>query len=341
MQQRKDTTSLSLLGAAHRPQGHTIRRRLARRLFGIGPEEISFSRRGFRWDSDAVRERLEAVATIFVEGYHAALEEERIEELAARLQEIPAELSGFACEGAGMALALLDALMPWQQWRLDTFLRGPAQAHPYIVHIGAGWILARLPLSPEHLRGRLDRILGWLTLDGYGFHEGFFHTPRSVARQQVPAKVRGFARRVFDQGLGRSLWFVEGACPDRINATISAFPAERQGDLWSGVGLACAYAGGVGGDHRAVIERLRGLAFPHVPQIAQGVAFAAVARERAGNPAPQTELACQVFWGCGVEQVGEWGARDGGELPSDGAEPGFEVWRRRIQVRFTERGMTS
>ena len=327
--QEQHTTPLEMTG----PQG----RRLARRIFGISPRETSFPHRGFRWDSEEVRARLEGVAGRFVEGYHAALEESRLEGLASRLQEVPAEVAGFAHEGAGMALALLDTLTPWRRDRLDSFLRGPADPHNYIVHVGAGWILARLPLSPERLLSRFDRVLGWLALDGYGFHEGFFRWPRSVARQEVPAKVRGYARRAFDQGLGRSLWFVEGAGPERIHGRISAFPAERRGDLWSGAGLACAYAGG---RDRPAVETLLRLAGEHAPQLAQGVAFAAAARQRAANLAPQTELACQTVWGLGAAQTSEHVFRAGEDLPPDGAEPGFEAWRRRIQQCF-ERGMTS
>lgn len=330
--QEQNTTLLSVRGSADR--------RLARWLFGIAAGETSFARREFRWDSEQVRARLEGVAGRFVEGYHAGLEESRLDGLASRLEEIPSEARGFAYEGAGMALALLDTLTPWRprrDHRLGSFLLGAAASQAYIVHIGAGWILARLPLSPERLLARFDRVLGWLALDGYGFHEGFFRWPRSVARQEVPAKVRGYARRAFDQGLGRSLWFVEGAGPERIRSRISAFPAERQGDLWSGAGLACAYAGS---DDRQAAETLLRLAGEHVPQLAQGVAFAAASRQRAGNPAPQTELACQAVWGLGATPVAEHVFRAGEDLPPDGAEPGFEVWRRRIQQCF-ERGTTS
>jgi hypothetical protein len=311
-----------------------VRRRIARRLFGISPGETSFERRGFRWDSETVRQRLEGVAGRFVEGYHAALEEVPVEAVAARLGAIPAEVSGFAYEGAGMALALLDTLTPWRRDRLDAFLRGPAAPHNYLVNVGAGWILARLPLSPERLRARLDPLLGWLALDGYGFHEGFFHPERTVIRHEVPAKVRGYARRAFDQGIGRSLWFVEGAGPQRLAATIGSFPVDRQGDLWSGTGLACAYAGG---RDRAAVEELLGHAGGHAPQLAQGVAFAAEARRRAGNLAPQTALACQVVWGLDAEPVARLAVEAGENLPSDSAEPSYEVWRRRIQQQHTQR----
>lgn len=335
--QRKDVAeSLNMTGAQPAPA-----RPLARRLFAIRADETSFAKRGFRWDSDSVRARLEGVASTFVEGYHAALEDARAGALAARLERIAPERRGFAYEGAGMGLALLDTLTPWKGGRLEAFLRGPADAHTYIVHVGAGWILARLPLSPERLLRRFDPILGWLALDGYGFHEGFFHPARTVARREVPGKVRGYAVRAFDQGLGRSLWFVEGAGPERIEATISAFPRERRGDLWSGAGLACAYAGGAdAADPSLALEMLR-RAGEHAPELAQGVAFAVVCRERACNPAPQTEAACRALWGLAPAEVSEIVVRCNEDLPPDGVEPAFEVWRRRIQQRFTERGTTS
>ncbi len=175
-----------------------------------------------------------------------------------------------------MALALLDALLPGRRDRLARLLAGPGAAHAYIIHVGAGWILARLPLAPERLLARLgDPVLRWLALDGYGFHEGYFRWPRSVERQEVPRKLRGYARRGFDQGLGRSLWFVDGADVRLIPRTIGRFPDDRQSDLWSGVGLACAYAGG---RSRSEIEALRQAAGPHRPSLAQGAAFAAKAR---------------------------------------------------------------
>ena len=155
-----------------------------------------------------------------------------------------------------------------------------------------------------------------------------------MSRHEVPAKVRGYARRAFDQGIGRSLWFVEGAGPQRLASTIGSFPPDRQGDLWSGTGLACAYAGG---RDRAAVEELLRHAGGHAPQLAQGIAFATAARRRAGNLAPQTALACQVVWGLDAEPVARIAVESGENLPSDSVEPAYEVWRRRIQQQFTQR----
>jgi hypothetical protein len=124
---------------------------------------------------------------------------------------------------------------------------------------------------------------------------------------------------------------VAGADVQRVTATIAAFPEERRRDLWSGVGLACAYAGGV---ERAAIERLRAAAASFHGELAQGAAFAAKARERASNPAAHTELACRIL--CGVTASAAAAATDAALacLPADGEEPAYGVWRKRVQESF-------
>jgi enediyne biosynthesis protein E3 len=309
---------------------------LSKKLFGIAPEETSFSTRGFRYDSLEVRSRLEEVGRCFVYGYHAALDDDRPLELGERLGRIDDEFRGFAYEGAAMALAILDALTPWRRHRLAAFLAGPAAAQTYIVHVGAGWALARLPLSPRRMLARFDPVQRWLLLDGYGFHQGFFHWPRAVVGQEVPRRISGYALRAFDQGLGRSLWFVEGTDRERIRERIARFPGSRQADLWSGVGLACAYAGGVSGDELATLHAAAG---EHAAPFAQGTSFAAKCRVRAGHVPPHTESACQAIWGLSTEATSALTDDASIGLPGDGEVPAFEIWRQRIQRRFASGGM--
>ena len=309
--------------------------------FGISLEEATFARRGFHVSEARTQQRLEQIGNVFLQGYHAGLEEDSPEALALRLRAVDVELRGFAFEGAAMGLTLLDYLSPWNGKRLQSFLNGPGAAHVYMVHVGVGWAVARLPWLRRHAQQyltQLDPLLCWLAVDGYGFHEGYFNWRRAVERQAVPNQLKGYARRVFDQGLGRSLWFVEGADVLRISSTVASFERERHADLWSGAGLACAYAGGV---DQAGIEVMRMAAQPYTPQLAQGAAFAAKTRQRANNPAAHTEMACKVFCGLSSEAAALITDVALESLPGDGEEPAYEVWRQRIQAQFAMEAVTA
>src|SRR5439155_21650914 len=156
-------------------------------LFGISETETTFARRGFRGGEGGVRPVLEKVGRAFVTGYHAALENDGEPALAARLGEIDLDHRGFAYEGAAMGLGILDCVTPWRRNRVRNFLNGAGEPHSYMVHVGLGWVAARLPrFLCRHLldhasrithHGALDPVLRWLVIDGYGFHEGFFHWP--------------------------------------------------------------------------------------------------------------------------------------------------------------------
>jgi len=203
-----------------------------------------------------------------------------------------------------------------------------------MVHVGAGWALARLR------RGRfgslpLDPLLRWLALDGYGFHDAFFHHDRVVRSQRVPRPIRRLdpaAGRVFDQGVGRALWFVDTADPARVARSAGSFEERRRADVWSGVGLAAAYAGGLEPDG---LEHLASLAGPFRSQLAQGVAFAATARLRAGNLVPHTESACSIV--CGVGAAGAAAVTERALIATGGGSTvrDYERWRTAISAAFS------
>jgi len=214
---------------------------------------------------------------------------------------------------------------------LESFLDGPGSAHVYMVHVGVGWALARLPRYIQPDLSRFDALLRWLIIDGYGFHEGYFRPYRYVDNQALPARLSGYARSAFDQGLGRSIWFIKGADIYRISGTIATFSALRKADLWSGVGLACAYAGGLG---RHELVRLQELAGPYAHHLAQGAAFAAKTRQRAGNLAAHTDRACEVLCGLSSDDAAAVTDIALNGLPPDGREPSYETWRGRIRELF-------
>jgi hypothetical protein len=308
--------------------------KIIKQLFSISSLEVNFHRRGFYVGDPIARDRLEKIGMAFLEGYHTALGQYDFLQLASRLDTITLERRGFAYEGAAMAITLLDLLTPWRSARLPDLLNGLGTNHIYMLHVGAGWALARLHRSVDRFLSHLDPVLGWLVVDGYGFHEGYFHWPQAITQQKIPKQLKGYARRVFDQGLGRSLWFIEGADVSRISDRIRAFPPARQPELWSGIGLACTYAGGVDSSE---LQRLQAAADDFHFHLAQGAAFAAQARRRAGNAALHTEAACQILCHLSAEESALITEQALVGLPVTGNEPAYEVWRSRIRNLIAQR----
>ncbi|HVG28739.1 MAG TPA: DUF1702 family protein [Pyrinomonadaceae bacterium] len=315
--------------AAERPLA-----KFRRRLFGISPEEVTFKRRGFHDRGLEPTRRLEHVGRTFLRGYHTALSDEGPDALASQLEVVEEDFRGFAYEGAAMGLALLDQLSPWRRERVRAFLGGAGSRHPYMIHVGVGWAIARLPWLRRNVARAtrdLDPLLRWLALDGYGFHEGYFHWRRYEARPESFERFGGYAVHAFAQGLGRSLWFVEGADVTRIPSAVASLPRHLHPDIWSGVGLACAYAGGA---EAREVERLRAAAEGFKAELAQGAAFAAKTRQRAGNLTGHTEAACQVLCGLSASSAAAVTDETLAQLREDGAVPAYEVWRQRIQSHF-------
>lgn len=305
--------------------------RLRKHIFEISVEEVTFARRGFNDSGRAARERLEHIGRSFLQGYHAALCDEDPEVLASNLEAVDRESSGFAYEGAAMGLTLLDHLSLWKRRRLLTFLNGVGSRHTYMIHVGVGWAIARVPWLRNNFHGAvadLDPLLRWLAADGNGFSDFYFKFPYFLRKPERLNQLQGYARHAYAQGVGRSLWFVAGANADRVSHSISLLPGPLHGDLWSGAGLACAMAGGA---NRAAIERLKSLSGDYRAAVAQGAAFAAKTRQEANNPTDHTELACQILCELDADAAAQLTDATRRCLPDDGKVPAYEIWRRRIQ----------
>jgi hypothetical protein len=318
-------------------------RALRRRLLTPDVAETSLDRRGFHKKSPAAQERLETVGRTFLEGYAYAVEARTPADAEGPLDEVPDWSRGFAYEGAGMGLAMLDGLPFGRSDNVLRFLERPrGEAYRYLVYVGIGWAMARLPRFRWPKPSTLDPVLVPLVLDGYGFHQAYFRTARYIGQQyQNPnfpwpgGEHGGYANRAIDQGIGRAMWFIEGTDPERVANLIDTFPAERRGDLYSGVGLAATYAGGVDEQELRVVKDRAG---DHRGNLAQGSAFAADARVRAGIVPPHSVLATQVLCGTTPQDA----ARIVGELrpvhPVDGDQPAYEVWRQRLANEFVSLG---
>ena len=316
-------------------------RALRRRILTPSMKEAQLSVRGFHAKSPAARTMLETIGETFLTGYAYAAEARHPAEAEERLERLPWRFRGFAYEGAGMGFAIRDGL-PFGGRHVRRFLEGRAKDHVYMVYVGIGWAMARLPRFrwAQASASAADPLLRWLVLDGYGFHQAYFHTDRYVRRQyqepDFPWPAGGparYASRVIDQGIGRAIWFVGGADPDVAANLIDAFDESRRPDLYSGAGLAATYAGAVDeAELRAFLRRGR----DHLPQIAQGSVFACAARFRAGLVTPHTTLAAGLLCGVTPEQASDLADATMAEPFGISDVPAYELWRRRIASGLAE-----
>ncbi|MFD6159897.1 DUF1702 family protein [Nocardia sp. NPDC060256] len=313
-------------------------RRMRRAALTPDTRDVLLEVRGFPVGSPAAQACLETAGRAFLEGFAVAAERATSAETATALSEVEGNRRGFAFEGAAMALAIRDALPIGHRHHVTDFI-AVADEHIYMLYVGVGWALARLPrrLHRAATVGITDPVLAWLALDGYGFHQAYFKTSKYVGEHYVDADppelsiAHGdYARNAIDQGIGRALWFVSGADPDLACVLIDGFPAHRRADLFAGLGLAATYAGG------ATESELTGLAqraVDHRLCLAQGAVFAAEARRRAAITQPATTRAVRILTGHSVIQAADIAVATRPTESTVDGQVAYAVWRDRIQRR--------
>ena len=326
---------------------------------------VSFAGRGFPAVPSAATERLEAVPHAVICGFEWGIEARGLWELERRLRLVEPSVCGFAYEGAIMALTVRDVMGPRRGHRTRDLLLGSGQPHLFLAYIGIGFAMARLPRAlwkkvlPDLSGSPYHPTMSWLAVDGYGFDRAYFQTRRWVDEQR-PLPVypwqgcRDYFPRAVDQGIGRALWFIHGARVPDVATAVAKFAGPRHADLWSGVALAAAFAGGCGRDG---LTELRAAAGEHWAEAALGVVFAVKARAYADFVPPHTELAAAVLAGLSVEAAvaladrtavdprgdlaGDSGGDSGGGSDGDPGVPGgaeevppYELWRHAIRSSF-------
>jgi len=318
---------------------------LRRLLLAPSLAEVTFDGRGFEAPAPAVARRLESIPQAVVVGFEAGIEARDLREIEWRLDLVEAELRGFAYEGATMALTIVDQLRSRRRAGARDLLLGPAEPYAFLTYIGIGFAMARLPrrrwsrVLPDLTGSPYYPALSWLAVDGYGFDLAFFDPQRWVQRQDVPRPYpwlgdAAYFQRAVDQGIGRALWFIHGARVSAVAAAVTRFPERRRADLWSGVGLAAAFAGGA---DRAGLLELRAAAGPLRPELGQGAAFAAKARQYAGLVPAHTERAAGVL--AGMPAAAAAGLVDAAVAAAPVAGPTgsglvYEQWRCYVRRRF-------
>jgi len=300
--------------------------------------EVTFARRGFPAAPSAATKRLEAIPQAVVCGFEWGIDARDQWEVERRLDLVDPEHRGFAYEGVTMAFTVLDAM--GRGHRTRDLLLGPGRRHVFLAYIGMGFAMARLPrplwgkVIPDLTGDPYYPTMSWLAVDGYGFDRAYFDTKRWVGAQKEPPRYRwdgqpDYFPRAVDQGIGRALWFICGGHAPDVAAAVSRFASRRQPDLWSGIGLAAAFAGGCDHDGLAVLRRA---AADQSAQLALGTVFAVKARSYAGLVPEHTAAACSALADISVDNA--VALADATAVSSAGSDPAYELWRRRIADHF-------
>ncbi|MFJ5711697.1 DUF1702 family protein [Streptomyces sp. NPDC093105] len=314
-----------------------------RRLLTPPVSETTMEVRGFHVKNAEAKARLEYIGEVFLQGYAYAVEAASPAEAEALLETVPRDMRGFAYEGAGMGAAVYDSL-PGHGGRLAGLLAGAGRHHDYMIYVGVGWAMARLPKALWPDIRTTDPLLRWLALDGYGFHQAYFKTASYVRTPEIqhPFRWNGghnhYTLNAVDQGIGRALWFVGGTDPDVVTELIRSYDERRHSDLYAGAGLACSYAGGVTEDELARFVEGAG---EHRWALAQGAAFATEARVRAGTIIDHTHLAARVVCGTTAERASQLCRDTRPAATVGGASPAYEKWRRDIAAELASDSLIS
>ena len=258
-------------------------------VFGISEEETAFARRGFSAATPTARDRLERVGATFVAGYHTALRAGDRTTSRRPWRPSTARSAASPSRARRWRSRCSTRSPPGGATACARFLDGPARPHTYMRprrrRLGAGppALPRRAPRSPASTRCSA----GWPSTATASTRAT--STPAARRRQRrCPRALDGLrarapSTRASAGASGSSDGADVGAHRRRPSAPSQPRATPTCGAAWASP---AAYAGG------AARDALRGAAGPRGRprrRLAQGVAFAAKARERAGNPAAHTD----------------------------------------------------
>jgi len=241
-------------------------------------------------------------------------------------------LRGFAHEGVGMGLAILDWFTPWAPGRFQAYYAHRASSYDVTLVLGAGFAFARVPVvlgGLERFAERHGRVHDGLVLNGYGFHQALFKSGGAAERWPLPRGLPPALLRAVDNGVGRALWFLCGMEPPRMQQSLARLAPARHLDLWTGLGTACCYAGRAFPDlaeHAKVLEQLEELVGPHRKGLAAGVILAAMVQRRASSQTPWAAQAAERFVGASHETAALRG-EEAWKMALAAPGPGFAAYR--------------
>ena len=116
------------------------------------------------------------------------------------------------------------------------------------IHVGLGWAMGEADFYNAPFLASLNPALAWRVVDGYAYYLGLFKRRVAIRERMIPAVVSDELAHAFNEGLGRSLWYINKGDTRRVLDVINHFDEARRADLFRGVGIASFFTGGLSTD---------------------------------------------------------------------------------------------
>lgn len=221
----------------------------------------------------SIAERIDLIVSTFQKGRGLEASASTIDELISELNEIEPRYRSVGFEGASMGIAI-SKKFEWAEFHEK------ANHHSTQIHIGLGWAIGEQDWNIDEALEAIDPEMRTKVLDGVGYWFGLFRRRLTIRTQGVPEQITTEFQSGFDNGVGRSVWYISKGDPEMANKIISSFPEERRGDLWFGIGVASIY---VGGFPEAMTSELKALSDNNSDSFEDGIASANTSLAEAGN----------------------------------------------------------
>ena len=147
---------------------------------------------------------------------------------------------------------------------------------------------------------KIDPLLTSRVMDGYGYSNGFLKRRQAIRTQQVPLHFNELELKSFNQGLGRSLWYISLGETEKLVRLLSLFPEVRRHDIWRGIGNAVAYVGGI---ENSKLQQLVLVAAQYLPSFKCGVSILIKSRTKAATLSNDTESIADFLFNLNCETI--------------------------------------
>lgn len=241
--------------------------------------------------NEKVASNIETIFAIFQMAQESASTIEDVNELIKKLEETPIEFLSVAYEGAAMELALKDFSEGDKIERWKALLE-KSKKHACQIYIGMGWAIAKEKRFPITFLEQLNYNMQYRIWDGCGYYDGIFRQRHVIKGQSRFDYIEEKNFQAYDEGLGRSLWYLCKGDVNKATEMIQTFSEERHSDLWRGVGIACSYVGGFDEQTLSALQLATG---KHKTQLGIGAAMVAKSRIDADCLTNEIEFACTTF----------------------------------------------